>query len=162
MLGIKKMVSALCIMVLLVSTMSMETFAAEKKEVSEIIEIEASVEAYDVNGSGMTRATTFMDTSIDTYFDASGMHVTIHTSTTNTASVIGVKDIKVQIKEGNNWRTVATSSGGEVYNISGCAVSFTYTGSVLDERYRVTCIHYANVDGYRELPHETAAMLCSY
>ena len=80
----------------------------------------------------------------------------------NVASVVGVKDIKIQVKNGNNWVTVAESLGGEVYNTSSCAVNLNYGGVVEGYTYRVTCVHYGNVDEYRELYHESVGFKCQY
>ena len=91
------------------------------------------------------------------------MYVVIHTDLNKTGSIVGVKDIKIQKKNILGiWTTVATSSGGEVTNASGCSVSVTYPGAVKGETYRVTCVHYGNVDEYRELEHETEAITCAY
>lgn len=102
-----------------------------------------------------TRATTFSDTTINVSCSSAGMYIAIFTSMTKEASVVGVKDIVVQRKVGFWWETVATASGGEVYNSTGLALNMTYTGAVYNETYRISCVHYGNVDGYRELEHTT-------
>lgn len=157
----KRIISMLCVAVMLVGSMCMETFA-EETDSGNVMKLDAVVSGYDAISEGiMPYSTTFTDSSVEAYFDTSGMHITIITSVNDTASVIGVKDIKVQVKSGNNWVTVATSTGGETGNISGCAVSITYPYSVKGNTYRVCCTHYANVDEYRELYHETIGMYCN-
>ena len=107
------------------------------------------------------RSTTFIDTSITIGYDEEGMHVAITTDLNGVGSVVGAKDIKVQIKNGSSWTTVATSTGG-VTNATGCIINVTYPDAVKGETYRVTCIHYGNVDEYRELYHETEGSKCIY
>ena len=137
-------------------------FAAENLNESNIPVLEAEVQALETDTNSMVRSTTFADATIDIQYSASGMSISITTSMTKTASVVGVKDIEIQIKSGSSWVTVATSTGGELYDVLGCVVDLTYTGSVQGETYRVVCTHYGNVDGYRELYHETAGFKCVY
>ena len=137
-------------------------FAAENSNDVDVVIIEAVVQEYTPSINSVGRSTTFSDNSIDVSFSSSGMSITISTSTTRIASVVGVKDIEIQLKNGSDWVTVATSTGGEVYNALGCGVSLTYTGAIYGEYYRVVCTHYGDVDGYRELYHESAAMRCIY
>lgn len=137
-------------------------FAAEE---TEIVDLDAAVIAiYDASGLGgiQARSTTFVDTSICISYSSAGMYVTIDTDLSMTGSVVGVKDIKIQRQDGSSWTTVATSSGAEATNAGGCTVALTYTGAVKGETYRVTCVHYGNVDEYRELYHESVGVKCSY
>lgn len=158
---VKRIIALLCVTVMLAGNCCMQAFA-EELENSKIIELEAVVSDYvpDLEGL-MPYSFTFVDTSIYISYDTSGMHITIHTGVNNTASVVGVKDITVQVKSGNNWVTVATSNGGEVYDISGCSISITYPYSVKNKTYRVCCTHYATVDSARELYHEADGVLCT-
>lgn len=157
---IRRMVALLCAAVLLSGNWCMSTFAAENA--SKIVELEASVEEYDFASNGiMPYSTTFTDTSIDVVFDTSGMRVTIHTAMNNTASVVGVKDVVVQCKSGNDWVTVATSTGGEMTNAGGIAVSFTYPYTKSGQVFKISCTHYGNVDEYRELYHVTDEIKCT-
>lgn len=157
----KRIIALLCMIVMIAGNCCMQAFA-EELENNPIIELEATVSDYDpVSGGLVPYSFTFVDTNISVSYDTSGMHITIHTGVNNTASVVGVKDITVQVKSGNDWVTVATSNGGEVYDISGCSISITYPYSVKNKTYRVCCTHYATVDSYRELYHETSGMLCT-
>lgn len=157
----KRVICALMASFLLI-TNNVPTHAAEQ----EIIELESTIistvcdEAYF---NEQVRSTTFSTASVDFSFRTEGLHITIDTGTTMTASVIGVKDIKIQ-KKGlfGIWSTVATSTGGEAYNTSYISVSLTYTGAEVGENYRVKCTHYADVDEYRELDHETESVTFNY
>lgn len=117
---------------------------------------------YNIGASSGTRATTFSDTTINVACSSDGMYVAIHTCTTKEASVIGVKEITIDRLLYGSWVTVATASGGEVYNTAGCVISLNYDDAIYNGTYRVTCVHYANVDGYRELYHETESMKFVY
>lgn len=91
-----------------------------------------------------------------------GMLVDITTGATGIASVIGVKDIKIQKKVWYGWSTVAVSSGGEANDCASMGCSVLYTGAVKGETYRVTCVHYADVDGYEEGENNTGEFVFTY
>ena len=158
----KKITVALLTIVLLRSSFAMPVYAAEGSKV-ETLDATVTVHEAPVHENESSRSTTFIDTSIDVYFESGNMYRTICTGTSITASVLGVKDIEIQ-KKGilGTWRTVATSSGGEAYNVISMSASLVYGGAVEGETYRVCCTHYGNVDEYRELYHETSGMICVY
>ena len=150
---------------IMLSTLFMNiAFAAENPAETDIdvMALDAVVQEYAPNINSAARSTTFADATVDVSFSSSGMSITISTSMTKIASLVGVKDIEIQLKNGSDWVTVATSTGGELYNTSGCTVALTYTGAIYGEYYRVVCTHYGDVDGYRELYHETGSMRCIY
>ncbi len=91
-----------------------------------------------------------------------GMYIDITTGAIGTASVIGVKDIKIQRKFWYGWTTVATSSGGEINDRTMMAVCITYANAVKEATYRITCIHYADVNGYTEGENDTGAFVYTY
>ena len=158
---LKKITCALLTILLINASFPVPVLAAEE---TDVVELESTITAINVQPElyVQPRSTTFIDTSIHISFSANGMRVEIHTDVGATASVVGVKDIKVQKKGLFGWTTVATVEGGEVYNVGGCVVSFTYTGAEYEEIYRVTCTHYGEVDEYRELHHETLGYTCIY
>ena len=160
--NLKKITSILLSAIMLSTLFINVAFATENASDVDVIALEAVVQEYTPDMNATVRSTTFSDNSIDVSFSSSGMSITISTSTTLIASVVGVKDVEIQLKNGNDWVTIATSTGGELYNTLGCAVTCTYTGVIYGEYYRVVCTHYADVDGYRELYHESAAMRCIY
>ena len=160
--NLKKITSLLLSAIMLSTLFINVAFATENSEETAVVNLEAVVQEYESNVNSAARSTTFADTTVDVSFSSSGMSITISTSMTKLASIVGVKDIEIQLKNGNSWVTVATSTGGELYDTSGCAVTLTYTGAIYGEYYRVVCTHYGDVDGYRELYHETAAMKCVY
>lgn len=136
--------------------------SASAQENLDVEQLECQVMEDDTEYNASTRTTTFIDNTISISYSSSGMYVVIRTSMNTTASVVGAKDIEIQIKDGSDWVTVAVSDGGESYNTITCMLSLTYTGVIEGETYRVVCTHYGNVDGYRELYHESAGFKCVY
>lgn len=149
----KKVLTVLMSMVMLFSSISTEAFAAEAVE--KIAVLETTVFTCDETGQN-ARSTTFSNTAIDVVCSSSGMRVTIYSTTNQLCSVIGVKDIEVQLKNGNDWVTVATAGPGEDTNVYGMGVTFTYEDAIYGATYRIHCVHYANGDEYRELEHTTS------
>lgn len=158
---IRKTICLLLSIVLMSGSFVINAFAAEERD-SEVLILEANVIMHDVEPAIGTRSTTFTNTMIIISASSAGMAVTIDTDMNNTASVVGVKDIKVLLKNGDDWITVAVSDGGEVSGYAGCSVSFTYPDAVKGKTYKISCTHYGNVDGYRELYQETDAFVFTY
>ena len=129
MIKIKK-ITSLLLSVIMLSTLFMNVaFAAENAGDGDVV-LEAVVQEYTPNVNSAARSTTFSDASIDVSFSADGMSITIATSMTMVASRVGVKDIEIQLKNGNGWVTVATSSGEELTNVIGCTVELLYPDSI--------------------------------
>lgn len=151
---LKKLICYILVSCALMSAVSMNCYAAEEQ--SEIEVMTAEAKAIMTIPYAQTRATVFTDASIvATKGDAGEMLITIMTSTSGIASVIGVKDIVVYKKGFLRWTEVATSSGAESYNAYGSTCEAHYYGAVEGETYKISCTHYANVDGYRELENES-------
>lgn len=91
-----------------------------------------------------------------------GMYIDITTGAIGRASVIGVKDIKIQRKFWYGWSLVATSDGGEVNDRTMMAVCITYANAVKDATYRITCVHYGDVNEYVETENDTGAFVYTY
>ena len=85
--------------------------------------------------------------NISAAFMSYGMYIQTETGTTVDASELGVKDIKVQIKNGIFWNTIATSGGGSVTNDHTFCGSCDCTNAVSGETYRIKCTHYAYIGG---------------
>lgn len=95
--------------------------------------------------------------------DSDGMHIDISTATVGTASVLGVKDVKIQKKTWyGGWSTVAVSSGGEAHDRSSMGVNILYSNAVKDATYRIKCIHYGDVDGYIEGENDSGEFVFTY
>lgn len=112
---------------------------------------------------GAQPLTTLFDCEIIMAFKMDeGLCISFTTVCAGTASVIGVKDIKIQQKMWYGWKTVATSDGAESYNCSLFGADLTYPEAIKDRTYRVICTHYADVDGYEEVVNDTGAFKFTY
>ena len=113
--------------------------------------------------SDVQPVTTLFDCEIIMAFKMDeGLCMTFTTSCAGTASVIGVKDIKVQQKMWYGWKTVLISDGAEDYNAAIFAADLKYADAIKDRTYRVICTHYADLDGYEEVVNDTGAFKFTY
>lgn len=160
---VRKIICTLLTVILVNVSMATPVLAAETSEATDLQATVVSVTNTPGSASQQQRSTTFIDTSINVSFSAEAMYVSIYTEMTMTGSVVGVKDIEIK-KKGflGIWTTVATSSGAETTNASGISVGLTFTGAEKGETYKIICTHYGDVDGYRELYHESEEMTCWY
>lgn len=151
---LKKFICYILVSCALMSAVSLNCYAAEEQPEVEVMT--AEIKAIVTVPYAQTRATVFTDASISaTKGDSGEMLISIMTGTSKLASVIGVKDIVVYKKSFLRWTEVATSSGGETYNSYSMACENHFYGAVEGETYKISCTHYANVDGYRELENES-------
>ena len=147
----------------LVSAPCTQALAAEADAGYEEVQVlEASVYALPVDENTPSLQTTFGNCIISVSGSDSGMIVDITTESGAVASVIGVKDIKIQKKVWYGWQTMVASSGGEVGGVSRMGCSILYEGAEKGETYRITCVHYANVDGYIEASNDSGAFVYNY
>ncbi len=153
---LKKLICYILVSCALMSAVSMNCYAAEEQPEVEVMT--AEVKVIMTVPYAQTRATVFTDTSIvASKGDAGEMLITIATGTSKLASVVGVKDIVVYKKSFLRWTEVATSTGGEAYDTYSMACELHFYGAEEGETYKISCTHYANVDGYRELENECGA-----
>lgn len=124
--------------------------------------IEDTMINQDYDTFGNNPITTMYDCDITMAFRTEGLVMTFSTASLGTASVIGVKDIKVQQKMWYGWKTVLTSPGAENQDQSIFACTVTYSEAVKGKTYRVLCTHYANVDVYEEFENDTGAFKFTY
>lgn len=162
--SIQKVLSLALVAFVFFNIPSVEAYAAEEIQTVDENVVELNAEVVDIirDSDISFYTTTFDEASITVSFSKDGMLVEIATCMTKTASVVGAKDIKIQKKGLFGWSTVATSTGGESYNVTGNLCTVLYTGAVKGETYRVLCTHYGNVDGYNEIPNETSGYVCNY
>ena len=114
------------------------------------------------NSLGVQPLTTMFDCEIIMAFTLNGLEMDFTTSCVDIASVIGVKDIKVQQKMWYGWKTVLISDGGETYDSAIFGADLKYADAIKDKTYRVICTHYADVDGYEEVVNDTGAFKFTY
>lgn len=130
--------------------------------VSSVDVLQAEVIGFNRMSDTSTYSTFFDEASVSVVYSSTGMHIDICTSMNGVASVVGVKGIEIQKQNWyGGWTTVATSSGGESYNVTTSVCSINYKGAIEGETYRIIRTHYGNVDSYRELYAETGGFLCN-
>ena len=138
---------------------------AEENVNGHLSDIEVSVvnKADRYNVWSVRPLTTLFDCEIIMALSATeGLVMSFTTSCLGDASVIGVKDIKVQQKMWYGWKTVYISDGGEIYDRAIFAADLVYPDAIKDKTSRVTCTHYADLDGYEEVVNDTGAFQFTY
>ena len=154
----QRILSVLTMVALLLGASGFTSMAAEmdipeklSEGSGEVEVLEATVVVEDELSSGISPYTMLSSCMISVGEESDGMHIGISTGTSGTASVLGVKDIKIWKKNSKgNWDLVAYSDGGEAKNHSVMSVNLVYANAVKYATYKITCVHYGNVDGYVE------------
>jgi len=154
--GVKRILGMATAAVLLAGSPGMYSLTAEAgtmtdAEAADVEVLEATV-VEDVEWpEGTIPYTMLAQCIISVGCDEDGMHIGISTGAVGTASVIGVKDVRIQ-KKGlfGIWTTVATCSGHEAYDRGTTGVDIVYKNAEKGATYRILCVHYADVDGYFE------------
>ena len=116
------------------------------------VEVLEAVVMEDIDlSSGSNPYTMLADCIITVGEESDGMHISISTGSVGKASVLGIKDVKIWKKTWyGGWDLVATSKGGEAKDCSMMGISIVYANAVKGATYKITCVHYGNVDGYIE------------
>lgn len=99
------------------------------------------------SGSLQRDASYLVSCNISAAFMDYGLHIQLETGTTKTASELGVKNIKVQQKNGIFWTTIATSDGGSITNDDWYMGISKCTNAIDGEIYRIKCTHFAYIGG---------------
>ena len=119
--------------------------------------------AKDMEWPGKIFRTMLTQCIINVSGDDEGMHIGIFTGTVGAASVLGIKDVKIQKKNWLGlWSTVATSSGGESYDCATTSVNILYANAEKGATYRILCVHYGDVNGYTEGEHDSGEFVFTY
>ena len=162
---VQKILGALAIAVLLIVDSGFISLAADTNPITDVIEVEI-LEAKIMEEvdwpSDIIPYTMLSDCTIGVTCNSEGMHIGISTGAVGTASVVGVKDVKIWKKVSGSWSLVATSSGGESYNRSTCAISILYSNAVKGATYKITCVHYGDVNGYIEGENDSGEFVFTY
>lgn len=165
-----RVLAALVAVTLLVGMSQFTSFAMSTNAIelssqgSGVVEIlEATIiEDYELV-SEIVPYTMLADCTITASGASDGMHIDISTGTVGTASVLGIKDVKIYKKTWyGGWDLVAVCSGGESYNRAGMGISILYENAVKDATYKITCIHYGNVNGYIEGENDSGPFVFTY
>lgn len=125
--------------------------------------LEAIIVDGDDHASGVVPYTMLTDCAIGVSGGSDGMHIDISTGSVGTASVLGVKDVKIQKKTWyGGWNTVAVSSGGESYNCANMGINILYRNAEKGATYRILCVHYGDVNGYTEGENNSGEFVYSF
>jgi len=166
----QKILGVLVVVTLLGGTLGFASMAAEAnslpEQLVENIEIEVLeatiIEDFDWS-SDISPYTMLADCIIGVSGASDGMHIDISTGTVGKASVLGVKDVKIYKKNWyGGWDYVAYSSGGEAKDCGTMGINILYANAVKDATYKITCVHYGNVNGYTEGSHDSGAFVYTY
>lgn len=158
---VRRVISLVLVALFLVNASYLDVTAAESEpEVIEYMEAEVREMTAEELAEILNTKTALSGCTISITRQTTGMQIQIYTATTQLAPVIGVKDIKVEQKVWYGWKTVATGNGGELYDTAGMTCTVTFTGAEVGENYRVSCVHYADLDydgvtQYTELTNNT-------
>lgn len=110
----------------------------------------------DVEENPHVRTPRLTNCSIRMTYETASLYMEFVSGCNVDASELGVKDIKVQEKNGIFWNTIATSAGGSIANANSFVGNCTCTSVVKGETYRVKCVHYAYINGtYHSLENVT-------
>lgn len=167
---VQKILGMLAMAMLFVETLGFTSMAAgiydvpkQCNENSEVEVLEATVVENVDMSSDISTYTMLASCIIGVSGDSDGMHIDISTGTVGKASVLGVKDVKIYKKTWyGGWDLVAVSSGGESYDRSTMGINILYDHAVKDATYKITCIHYGDVNGYIEGENDSGEFVFTY
>lgn len=161
---IQKKIAAFIMTLVFAVSIPAQGAQAQEIYVNDIViqELSTAYQTQESDTLSIKPCTTMFNCEITMAFRKEGLVMDFTTACLGTASVVGVKDIKVQQKMWYGWKTVLTSSGAENQNESVFACSLTYEEAIKDKTYRVMCTHYANVDVYEEFENDTGAFKFTY
>lgn len=149
-----KILSLLLSAILFAGIIPADVLAASPVESMQMYVQEAALENPDVvmygnpNENNMSRDASYLiNCNISAAYMSYGLYIQTETGTTVKASELGIKDIKVQQKNGIFWTTIATSGGGSITNDDVFCGSCECRNAVSGETYRIKCTHYAYIGG---------------
>ena len=163
----RKFLTMMTAVTMLVSAFGFTSMAAED-DMSESslgeVEVLEAVLIEDIELSpGISPYTMLADCMISVGRESDGMHIEISTGSVGTSSVLGVKDVEIWKKIGRDkWELVAISSGGEASKCTTMGISIVYKNAVQGATYKITCVHYGNVDGYHEFANDSGEFVYNF
>lgn len=153
---VKKLLAVLCGVVMLCSSgMGLVAHAEEIMEVvpvSEYHELAGDNVAhglYDIPDISGARAATLANCSIGISVNANGVKGSIRTGSTVQASEIGISNIRLEKYVNGKWTLVASHSGGSKNNDNVYAMDVSTSYAEKGVEYRISCTHYAILEGVR-------------
>ncbi len=166
----RKILCVMAIVTLIGETTGFTSMAAGVDGLPEKLDVNTEVEVLEAKiiedvdlSAGISPYTMLASCIIGARGASDGLHIDITTGTVGTASVLGVKDVKIYKKTWyGGWDLVAVSSGGESYNRVSMGINILYENAVKDATYKITCIHYGNVNGYIEGENDSGPFVFTY
>lgn len=167
---VKQVVLSLVMVLMITEMAGFSSMAAEADALTDGPEEEDEVEVLYAtlienleSSSEISPYTMLADCIIGVSCASDGMHIDISTGTVGISSVIGVKDVKIQKKTWyGGWKTVAVCSGSESYDRGTMGISILYENAEKGATYRISCIHYGDVNGYTEFENVTGEIVFTY
>ena len=104
---------------------------------------------FDIPGNIGEKAATLTDCTLAISVNANGVIGSMTTGSTVTASKIGVENVKVEKYVDGKWTLVGSSTGGYTTNNNYYAATVTTSSAEKNVLYRVSCTHYAYLNGVR-------------
>lgn len=104
---------------------------------------------YDIPDNSGAKAAILTGCTVAITVDASGVQGSITTGSTVTASKIGVENVKVEKYVDGKWTLVGSSSGGYTTNSNSYAANVSTSSAQPNVYYRISCTHYAYLNGVR-------------
>lgn len=108
---------------------------------------------YDIPDVGGAKAAMLTGCTIGISVSADGVRGSIKTGSTVTASEIGISDIRVEKYVNGSWTLVGTSPGGSIQNDNACVMNVSTNSADRGVEYRISCTHYAILNGVRHELH---------
>lgn len=163
--NVKRLLAALCGVIVLCSGMGLIAHAEEALEVQTVSEYQeltgdnVAYGIYDITGSKGAKAAMLANCSLSIAVDENGVCGTIKTGSTVTASKIGIKDIKIEKYVNGSWTLIASNSGGYTTNDNAYVMTYSSSWAEKGAYYRAKCTHYADLpDGRHELYNVTGGV----
>lgn len=104
---------------------------------------------YDIPDVDGARAAMLSGCSIGISVNAEGVRGSIKTGSTVKASEIGIENIRVEKYVNGKWELVGTHPGGYETNDDVCAMNVRTYSADKGVEYRMSCTHYAILEGKR-------------
>lgn len=151
----KRLFAILCGMAILCGSVGLGAKAEEAVEVQVVDEYrEPAGEnvghgVNDISGNPSARAATLTNCRAGISVSANGVRGVIKTGSTVTASEIGIKNIRVEKYVNGRWTLVGSHPGGYTTNDDAYVVDVWTDSAEKGVQYRITCTHYAILDGVR-------------
>lgn len=104
---------------------------------------------YDIPDNSGAKAAILTGCTIGISVNASGVKGSITTGSTVTASKIGVENVKIEKYVDGKWTLVGSHPGGYNTNTNDYGASVSTSSAEPNVYYRISCTHYAYLNGVR-------------